>query len=121
MLKVPERPTEPVLFRRWAAGVLSRMKYPNRGWCTRCGRAWDSVHGHTTHYCVQQFGGTCEAPFHDGGLSMHGGCFPMCQDCWSELKPEDRLPFYRILMDHWGESCDTPTRLAIEHSVLAGG
>jgi len=29
------------------------------------------------------------------------GCFPLCVDCWPELTPEERLPFYRQLYEHW--------------------
>ena len=27
--------------------------------------------------------------------------FPLCSDCWTELSPEDRLPYYRSLYERW--------------------
>lgn len=27
--------------------------------------------------------------------------FPLCEQCWSELTPQNRLPFYRVLFEQW--------------------
>lgn len=52
------------------------------GACGRCKRSWKWVEGHST-------------PFND-----HEGCFPLCEGCWHELTPQQRLPYYRAMFDH---------------------
>lgn len=115
MLKVPERPTDnPALLERWLQGSHQRALNPGRAWCTRCGRTCGD-RSHTTPYCVAEVGGTCSTnlkmldehgnvvPGTDAHVKLdaHAGAFPMCQECWSELTPEERVPFYEILIDHW--------------------
>jgi hypothetical protein len=29
------------------------------------------------------------------------GCLPLCEACWADLTPQERLPFYRVLWDRW--------------------
>jgi hypothetical protein len=29
------------------------------------------------------------------------GCSPLCEDCWRELSPDERLPYYKALYDLW--------------------
>jgi len=53
------------------------------GHCLRCETPWCFVEYHHTQY------------------TDSSGCFPLCQKCWSELTPEQRLPFYRELVDYW--------------------
>lgn len=40
------------------------------------------------------------------------GCFCLCVKCWTDLAPEQRLPFYRRLFDYWMSSggMDDPPR-----------
>jgi hypothetical protein len=53
------------------------------GDCLRCHRNWMWVQHHTTDY---------------GG----GGCFPLCERCWRQLKTaEARWPFYMRLFGEW--------------------
>lgn len=51
------------------------------GGCGRCKRSWKWVNGHVTSF------------------SKTGGCFPLCEKCWSELTPWERLPFYQAWLD----------------------
>ncbi len=53
------------------------------GRCGRCRMSWKWVKSHSTEY------------------SASGGMFPLCERCWSELSPGDRVPFYRELWDGW--------------------
>ena len=39
--------------------------------------------GHSTHY-------TCNT-----------GCFPLCEMCWRDIGPKERLPYYRIMWESW--------------------
>jgi hypothetical protein len=62
-------------------------------WCLRCGRTWEVNGQHITP--VQQEGVEY--------IGEPGGCFPLCEQCWSELKTADaRLFYYRLLFDSWG-------------------
>ena len=62
-----------------------RPDIPDRflGCCYRCRVTWKWVDGHNTNY------------------SNGSGCFPLCEECWSELTPKDRLPFYDALVNEW--------------------
>lgn len=54
------------------------------GCCGRCRWPWPFVQTHSTRY------------------SESNGCFPLCEQCWQELRtPEARLPFYEQLIDNW--------------------
>lgn len=67
---------------RWAK--LAQAVSPGYGTCLRCGWPWNLVENHGTEY-------------------MEGsGCFPLCEDCWTELgDPDARLPYYRELWELW--------------------
>jgi hypothetical protein len=83
--------------------------------CGRCGTSWAFVHGHSTLYTDRV------------------GCFPLCDECWDELTPPERLPFYRVLWERWysearfgardeGQMTELEAQWpAIEAAVLAGG
>lgn len=49
------------------------------GHCRCCGRTWNVCECHPTQY--------------DEGEA----CFPLCEECWSQLTPETRLPYYRTV------------------------
>lgn len=52
--------------------------------CFRCGGTWDYAQYHSTDY-----------------TGNGGGCFPLCEPCWSGLTPEERLPYYALLVGLW--------------------
>lgn len=83
-------------------GHQERSSDPDWGSCFRCGRPWKNIHGHNTAYGSKGF-----------------GCFPLCEDCWSELTPEERLPYYRALYDSWTPDCQDDWN-EIEQAVMAG-
>jgi hypothetical protein len=60
-----------------------RLLAPGFGSCGRCGVPWKFVEEHDTKY------------------SSSGGCFPLCESCWSALTIPERLPYYRDLMYTW--------------------
>jgi len=71
----------PELKARIEKGIVEQQLYPGRGTCSRCGRPWGAVEGHATWYTEGH------------------GCFPLCEECWEELTPEQRLPYYRQWID----------------------
>lgn len=73
-----------LLWRR-LRGLLERRLHPGFSSCYRCWRPWACVRGHATMY------------------SEHEGCFPLCQQCWSELPVEGRLPYYKKLWISWDD------------------
>lgn len=89
------------------SGIMTQHLSPAYGACGRCRTAWKFVDGHTTHYG-------------DEG----GGCFPLCELCWSEMTPTERLPFYYSLYRQWEwdaqQRGDKPPSNweVIEHAVL---
>ena len=69
-------------------GALSRVFCLGWGWCYCCNRTWNICESHSTK------------------MNMGEGCFPLCEDCWKELTPETRLPYYRMLFDAWVSNGD---------------
>ena len=63
---------------RIIVGKIARLASPGSGWCSRCGRPWTICEGHTTH-----------------------SAFPLCEECHSELTPEQRLPHFRAIYEDW--------------------
>jgi hypothetical protein len=64
-------------------GDEQRPLYPDCGTCYYCGRPWPVCKAHDT-------------PYND-----YKSCFPLCEDCWEELTPQERLPYYRQLWFKW--------------------
>lgn len=60
-----------------------RTLSPGYSTCMRCLRPWKYVEGHSTQYTEVR------------------GCFPLCEGCWSDLSVEERLPYYRRLVEEW--------------------
>jgi hypothetical protein len=89
-------------------GPFSRVFAPGYCWCYACGTAWKFVDGHVTHYTERD--------------EMGRGCFPLCEKCWGERTPEQRLPFYRRLWELWnGDGHTTEDEwVAIRSAVMAG-
>jgi len=68
---------------------------------------------------------------HTTEFSSDGGCFTLCESCWSELTIKERLPYYDHLVTRWigmdlHENCgrrqeELETRWTlIRQAVLAG-
>lgn len=102
-MMLPPSPGDPRI------GIASRaFSRPGVSHCYRCRTTWDFVAHHSTMY-------------RDGS-----GLFALCEGCWAELTPEQRLPFYFVLHQEW----EWDARLAgyerendwpdIEKAVLAG-
>lgn len=72
-----------LLYSRLAVASRLQSAFPGTGVCERCRLPWDIVRGHSTMY------------------ERGSGCFPLCEDCWSELSPRTRLPYYMSLVDQW--------------------
>lgn len=82
-----------------------RAASPGYSSCFRCGVPWNHAEWHSTRY------GKC------------GGCFPLCEGCWSILTPPQRLKYYRRLWGVWLlQDCDDGNDKweAIERAVLNG-
>ena len=69
-----------------------KLHYQSIGYgrCYRCNLPWNIVGGHCTRYFSTTW-------------NHEGGCFPLCEKCWSELTPHERLPYYKKLYDDWND------------------
>lgn len=76
-------------------GRISQFFSPGYSWCGKCKTTWNLVDEHTTYY------------------SAHSGCFSMCEKCWRETEPTDRLPFYREWWDE-AQKYPNPNRISWE-------
>jgi len=92
----------PLLALRRAWGFVARIFSPGYSWCHRCKRPWTVCEGHSTEYQPGRW------------------CFPLCEECWGELSPATRLPYYRQLWNEW-KACEPlrePQWQDIERAVL---
>lgn len=64
-------------------GSISKILTPSYSACQKCDTTWAFVKPHCTDY------------------EEGKGCFPLCEKCWNELTPEERLPYYRMLWNIW--------------------
>lgn len=99
-----------VLWQAWRA--YRRYKRTGRrnggfGSCFRCGLSWNNdLAVGKQHYTRYKEGHSC---------------FPLCEDCWGVLSPEQRIPFYMALVLFvWRDPSSRRQWLAIEHAVLSG-
>jgi hypothetical protein len=105
----------------WRLGGWSRLLAPGYGWCGRCGTPWRFVRGHDTWY-----GPGDEAVEWSGALgpgrrwtATSRACFPLCERCWAELEPYERLPYYvHLVFEVWEDASAWPQ---IRAAVLDGG
>jgi hypothetical protein len=106
-MKLPAREKLPsaLVAELWGlrVGRISQLMTPGYSWCYKCKTTWQFVEGHHTPY------------------SLGRGCFPLCEACWHETSPADRLPFYRELFERWTAGGSNDSKWAdIEAAVLAG-
>lgn len=87
-------------------GPISQKITPHLGACLHCKTTWRFVKPHAT-------------PFNE-----HEGALPLCEKCWRELTPEQRLPFYWLLLLKWnmedGTELSEAERDALRAAVLDG-
>lgn len=90
-------------------GKISNLLAPGYSHCRRCQTNWRFVTPHDT----------------DWGWK---GCIALCEKCWRELTPEQRLPYYRSLIEWWHERWPDLRELSfneewalVEEAVLNGG
>jgi hypothetical protein len=100
-------------FAVWTYGFQSQNEWNERigpvsqefcsfeGHCGKCKTIWSYVRGHVT---------SCDE---------HSGCTPLCELCWSELTPEERLPYYKKLYKEWKKN-DKALWKKIKNAVLEG-
>lgn len=75
--------TSPLLIRQMI-GIITNPHYPNISVCGHCGCNWEIVGAHNTPYGEKE-----------------NACFSLCEGCWQDLTPEQRLPHYRNLYKLW--------------------
>lgn len=85
-------------------GIVSHITHPGFSSCFRCWRVWKIAKPHSTMY-TDSF-----------------GCFPLCEECWQVLTPEQRLPYYRALYDKWRNAMTPGMRSfqEIKEAVMKG-
>jgi len=71
------------LLPRRIAGFFARLIFPTYSACGRCGMPWRV----TKHHSTNVTGGS--------------GLFLLCESCWKDMTPQDRLPHYRKLYESW--------------------
>ncbi len=72
--------------------------------CERCGRTWNIAREHSTD------------------LGDGGGMFALCEYCWNELTPQERLPYYLRVYNSWARwGGGRHSWSTIENAVIKGG
>lgn len=69
-------------------GQESRRKYPQLGWCLRCGMSNGDVTMHSVAYS-------------DGSDRHHSGMVPLCEACWEISTGLERIEYCRALFRCW--------------------
>lgn len=68
---------------RLAIGRTQQKNYSSYSTCMRCQLPWP----------------LCD--IHDIKMDETSSCFAICEDCWQELPPSERLVYYRALFNKW--------------------
>ena len=68
---------------RLIAGAMARIVSPGYGWCSCCGRPWTICKG-----------------------KVVGQAFPLCEECFSEMTPQERVPHFLALFQDWQMSSE---------------
>jgi hypothetical protein len=96
------------LTERIAEAHRLNLSYPGYGRCYRCQRNWKICNSHCTMFKEDKEGAE--------------GCFPLCQECWEELTPDQRLVYYQQLWAEWLVWGERPMEewQSIENAVKQG-
>ena len=106
--------------------LASQEKNPTMSFCQRCGLTWADVEPHDTYYHTENYNYPPSTQESDQPKisSCTYGIFPLCEYCWSELTPEERLPYYRRVWELWHKydpiKNDEEQWRQIEKAVLEG-
>lgn len=100
-------------------GPISRLLSPGYSECHRCCTTWRFVKPHSTDYESHDTYFVDDTGKFKIPAVMKLGINPLCEKCWSELTPEQRLPYYRQAI--WNINTGESTARAIEDAVLSGG
>lgn len=57
-------------------GKISKLMFPDYGQCRRCRTTWNLVAPHVVYY------------------QQGHGLFRLCEKCWQDVAPVDRLPYF---------------------------
>ena len=107
-----------------------RKLYQNRSWCLRCGRPWGAVLGHYTPYrregqpkALTNTRTNWVSPTRPRDFSPtphRNFMFPLCTECWSILRIQEREVYYFVLVELWRRQGDDIEWSTIRESVQAG-
>jgi hypothetical protein len=83
-------------------GSISKILSPSYSSCEKCNTTWKFVKPHYTYYDESH------------------GCFSLCEKCWSELTPKERLEFYKISrVSFWRNKSEEEWNMIV-NAVLKG-
>lgn len=80
----------------------------------------------TFHLNRTRFLGLVGVKSHSTPYREGRACFPLCEGCWSEMEPWERLPYYQTLFISWARDAfvhgyELPDSWAeIRHAVIEG-
>lgn len=86
---------------RKVKGIMQKPFSPGYSSCYECGRPWKYCNNHSTMY------------------GNGSGVFVFCQECWLELTPSQRLPYYEKWFMTWHNEKNEKWNL-IKEAVLEG-
>lgn len=105
-------------------GPISQRMFPAYGNCAKCGTTWNLVRDASVqfHKCTEEarvahwrdIFHVEEAPPRHKDTMYCAGIFALCLDCWKELTPEQRLPYYEELFWRNATLYSTFTRQELE-------
>lgn len=72
---------------RLAVAHIFNDTYAGYSGCQRCLRVWPLCRAHNTVYKTSEEG--------------HEGCFALCEECWRDLPPDERLYYYQRVVEEW--------------------
>jgi hypothetical protein len=77
-----------VIFRKQIGADISHLRHPNSSVCGLCKYAWPDL---KEHFVL---------------ISDGWSIFALCEKCWNNLTPKERLPYYVKLYRSWNEKED---------------
>lgn len=85
-------------------GILSQGIWITNSECGRCWRVWEIVEEHSTQYShevVKYKKPDSDTLGYVTEIRSGWGCFPLCETCWKALTIEERLPYYKSMIEDW--------------------
>lgn len=81
-------------------GGVSRLIFPDYSYCKKCNTTWNMANPLAVEY-------------DESG----GGCIALCQKCWCDSNVEERVKYYKNVIEKWQKTDENMLQVLVENII----